>query len=488
MVTALLFAVVTLLAEELPPVLADVAEENRYYRLVDVPMPKEAHFEASSFLELDDGRLVIGTRRGEVYFVTGATEDPPAPKYELFASGLHEVFGIAYRDDTLYVTQQCEVTRLIDRNGDGRADRYETVSDYWGFGAYHEYTFGSDFDKNGDMWLVHCLTASYRSENAFRGWSFRVRADGTATPTCSGIRSPCGVGFDKNGDPFYAESQGPWNGCCSLKPLKPGGFMGHPISYNWYDLAPNMGPAPAQPTGGRDGRLHLDLERIPELVPPAVKFPYKKMGQSASAIRLDRSEGRFGPFAEQLFVTDYTLSLVMRVALEKVDGVDQGACFPFREGLATGLIGAELTRDGHLLTGGSKRGWPVRGPSLFALQRLDWTGETPFEVRTMSVRPDGFELAFTLPVDPAIASDPASYSMTTYTHHYRAAYGSPEIDHTTPVITKAVPSADGSSVRLRIEGMQVGHVHELHLPGVRSRSGEPLLHPVAYYQVNVIPR
>jgi hypothetical protein len=30
-------------------------------------------------------------------------------------------------------------------------------------------------------------------------------------------------------------------------------------------------------------------------------------------------------------------------------------------------------------------------------------------------------------------------------------------------------------------------VHELHLPGVRSKTGEPLLHPAAYYTLNYIP-
>jgi len=32
-----------------------------------------------------------------------------------------------------------------------------------------------------------------------------------------------------------------------------------------------------------------------------------------------------------------------------------------------------------------------------------------------------------------------------------------------------------------------GHVHELHLPGVRSASSEPLLHDAAYYTLNKIP-
>jgi hypothetical protein len=33
-----------------------------------------------------------------------------------------------------------------------------------------------------------------------------------------------------------------------------------------------------------------------------------------------------------------------------------------------------------------------------------------------------------------------------------------------------------------------GHIHELKLPGLRNRAGEPLLHPSAYFTLNVIPR
>ena len=39
------------------------------------------------------------------------------------------------------------------------------------------------------------------------------------------------------------------------------------------------------------------------------------------------------------------------------------------------------------------------------------TGVVPFEVREMRARPEGFELAFTLPVDRAKAADPAHYAL-----------------------------------------------------------------------------
>lgn len=463
--------------------------EAEYYRITDIPMPSGAVMEAGSMLALPDGRVVIGTRRGEIYFGSNMDATPPAPQWKLFATGLTEVFGLAMRDGVLYATQQAELTRVLDTDGDGRADRFETVSDAWAWGGEHEFNFGSPgFDKDGAIWTVHGLTGSYTSERPFRGWAMRHFLDGRSEPMCSGLRSPGGIMFNSAGDVFYMESQGPWNGACSIKHLKPHGFMGHPIGNSWYDHAPNMGPRPAEPTNGDKGRMYLDVARIPQLVPPAVVFPYKKMGQSASAMMPDVSQGEFGPFAGQVFIGDYTLSIVMRAEMEKVNGVYQGACFPFRQGFATGIIGGTLTPSGHIFVGGSKRGWPVRGLSENALQRVDWTGAVPFEIHTMHAKPDGFELRFTAAVDAKTASDPSSYAMETFTHIYHAGYGSPEVDQTEPHVTAAVVSNDGLTVRLIVDKLVLGHIHELHLPGLRDHNGQPLLHDVAYYTLNQIPK
>ena len=174
------------------------------------------------------------------------------------------------------------------------------------------------------------------------------------------------------------------------------------------------------------------------------------------------------PFHNQLFVGDVTHSTVMRVSLEKIKGHYQGACYPFRSGTASGALALEMTPNGKLFVGGTNRGWGSRGKAPFALERIDWTGKIPFEVLEMKVRPDGFELFFTQPVDPETAADTASYSLPTYTYIYQSNYGSPEVDHTTAKITKAEVAADHKSVRLYVSGLQIGHVHELHMKGIRS--------------------
>ena len=135
--------------------------EAAYYRIVNVPLPEGVYLEAGSFVSLPDGRLAVGTRRGEILLVSGLMDEHPRPTVHRFASGLDEVLGLAHRDGAFYATHATEVTRITDTNGDGRADRFDTVSDKWGFGHYHEFALGSKFDAAGNLYVALGLSDSY---------------------------------------------------------------------------------------------------------------------------------------------------------------------------------------------------------------------------------------------------------------------------------------------------------------------------------------
>ena len=221
-VMMLLLPIGSLRAETLGEYWGTAEEESKYYKIVELPFPEELAIEASSFEVMpDQQRLAIATRRGEIFLATGAFDKNPLPQYKRFASGLDELMGLAYRDGAFYVTQQTEVSRIADTNADGLADDFQTLCDRWGFRNYHEFAFGSKPDAEGNIWVALCLSESYRSKVPFRGWCLKVTPDGRMIPVCSGIRSPCGIGPNEHGVMFYAESQGPWNGSCSLKVLEP---------------------------------------------------------------------------------------------------------------------------------------------------------------------------------------------------------------------------------------------------------------------------
>lgn len=495
MVTPVRFLLALLLAglpslhaeEDLGAMWGTAAAEAKAYPLLTLPIPAGVPLRPGGFAVLPDGRLAVGTRRGDIYLVSGAFDTPPNPQYHLFATGQDEIFALCWRDNALFATTWGEVTRISDVDGDGVADRYDTLTSNWGYAEGHEFAFGSKPDAEGNIWVALGLSGSYESHNLFRGWAVKVTPAGQMIPICSGLRSPGGVNANAQGVMFATESQGPWNGCCSLKHLKPGGFVGHPASYNWYPFAPERKAPEATPNS--NSRMAVERKRVKELVPPAVRFPYIKMGRSISGFQLDQTGGKFGPFAGQFFLGDYSLSLILRATTEQVNGVWQGACYPFREGLATGIMNVEFTPKGQLIAGGftTSRQWPVRGTSPFALQRLDWNGVVPFEIQEITIRKDGFRIAFTQPIDPVVAALPETYAITTYTHIYHGAYGSPEVDQTTARVTQVVPATDGRSVVVRLDKIMLDHIHDFDLAALRSREGQPLVHAKAYYTVNEIP-
>jgi hypothetical protein len=459
--------------------------EREYYPIVNIPLPKDTVIEAGAFAILPDHRVAVGTRHGEIFLIDGVDDPKPTPSFHRFATGLDEIFGLAWKDNSFLVTQSCELTRVSDSNGDGEADRFETISDAWGYANYHEYAFGSKPDAEGNQFVALGLSESYYSYALNRGFIMKVSPDGKTTAFASGLRSPGGIGRDEHGAPFYVESQGPWNSSCSLKAVTQNSFHGHPASFHWYPLSPELGPVPDMPKSGT--RIATEKDRVKQLVPYAVIFPYIRMGRSITGFCVNQTQGRFGPFENQMFLGDYTQSILMRATTEQVNGVWQGACYPFREGLSTGILNVEFTPGGKLLCGGTNRGWPVRGIKPFALERLEWSGKMPFEINRITIEPDGFNVTFTKPVDQTTGRSTDSYVVSAFTHSYHAGYGGPEIEQHKPAVKAISLADDGLSARIVLERLDRGFVYELDLAALRSRDGEELLHRNAFYTVNEVP-
>src|SRR5690606_36516072 len=401
------------------------------------------------------GRIAVATRRGEVWVI----EDPymeagGRPHFSRFAQGLHEPLGLSYRDGSLYTSQRAELTRLTDVDGDGRADRYETVYSWPLSGNYHEYSYGPVFTPEGNMmvalnlaWIGHGASLAER-----RGWAIEITPDGGMTPFATGLRSPAGYGYDLDGELFYAENQGDWVESGGITHLERGDFAGNPAGLIWTSEPESplrLRPEDIPDTGEPE---YVVAQRIPGIKPPAVWFPHTVLGISTSDILVDSMAGGFGPFAGQLFVGDQGHSKIMRVFLEEVDGVYQGVVFPFREGFSSGILRMVWGNDSSMFVGMTSRGWAATGRAPYGLQRVVWTGEMPFEAHRVEARPDGFEITFTRAVDPATAANPESYSVEGFTYHFHHQYGSPPIDRREHRITAVEVSADGLRARLQVEG------------------------------------
>lgn len=494
-----------LLAQEAP-------SENDFYKIIKVPIPEGIVLEVGGLVALPNGDLAASTRRGDVYIIESPLSN--RPNYRKFATGLHEILGLAYKDGFLYCAQRGELTKLIDKNGDGKADRYETVYAWPISGHYHEYSFGPKIGADGAFYVTGIIgfgTHDWwvgKSLAPWRGWTMRITEDGQMTPYAAGMRSPCGIGM-VNGEFFYGDNQGDWMGSGFITNVEKGDFLGHPASLRWADR-------PESPVKMRQSMVYSkvdprdDARYKPEYIAnepattiyefskkaypgmqvksPAVWLPHGVLGVSTSEIIVDETKGGFGPFAGQLFVGDQGMSKIARVFLEKVNNQYQGASFDFRSGFRSGVLRMTWGTEDNLLVGGTNRGWGSAGNEPFGLERLLFTGKTPFEMKAVRAMPDGFEIEFTLPVNKQKAEDVNSYDVSSYTYKYHPVYGSPVINRSENAVRGAKVSEDGLRVRIVVDNLREGYVHEIKPEGVASaKENWSLLHGSAYYTLNNIP-
>ena len=489
--------------------------EDDYYRIVTLPTPENVLLEVGGLTTFPDGRLALSTRRGDVWVVENAAMyEGSSPRYTRFATGLHEPLGLAYRDQSLYVAQRGELTKLSDTNGDGRADRYETVYRWPLSGHYHEYSYGPKFLPDGDMMVTGNVAFGdeewWRGESRvpWRGWALRISPDGEMQPWATGMRSPCGLGV-VDGEFFYTENQGDWMGSGGVWHVTEGSFTGHPAGLRWtdkegspLDLSPDQFYAQIDKRQVKEDGRFVKPENVEEEDPtllfeaqesfsnvklPAVWLPHGILGISNSEIIVDDRQGKFGPFDGQLFVGDQGQSKIMRVALEKVKGEYQGVAFDFRAGFQSGVLRMTWGEDGAMYVGETNRGWGSAGTQNAGLERLVWTGDTPFEMQTVRAEPDGFTIEFTQPIDRASAENLEAYDGRSFIYKYHAVYGSPTINEE-PLKIKGIQVADDErSVRVVVDNLREHYIHEITVPGIRSADGTGVLHPYAYYTLNNIP-
>ncbi len=449
---------------------------DEFYRVEHFPLPKEAGLLITGMDWLSNGDLAVCTWRGDVFIVQGAQGSAASATYRRFARGLCEPLGLKVIKDQIYVAQKCELTRLLDTDRDGEADRYECVSDALGYsGNYHSYVFGPVVDRRGNFYVFPCGQRA-RWDLPFGGWAVKISSDEREVEGfCSGLRVANGVGsYGRRGDLFMTDNQGNWVGTCKLNHLQRGKFYGFP----------SASPAPRE-----------DWDQPKDCAPPAVWFP-RRLSLSASGFDTI-SDDRFGPFKGQMLVGDFQNSFVMRVFLEKVDGQWQGAVWPFVRGFGSGVNRLLFGADGRLYVGGCKGAhWSsALGPKDYSLDRVSWTGKVPFEVKEVRARASGFDLVFTQPVDAKDAADPSRYEGAQFNYRPHQPYGSPEFDHegrensATPIpVAKATVSANGLRVTLRLEGLRAGYVTQFVCREITNVQGVPLRYGTFYYTLNQVPK
>jgi hypothetical protein len=470
------------------------------YRVQTVPTPAGIAPEVSAITFARDGKLYACFRRGYIYAL-----DPANGRWAKFASGLQTPLGILEgKPGEFFVVHLPELTRVVDTNGDGTADVYETISDGWGMsGNYHEFIGGPLRDAAGNFYVSLGLASNganprppvrgefttrgraakeakegrvnmvgHYSPVAYRGCVVKITPGGKLLPISCGFRQPNGIVFNAEGDLFATDNQGDWVGTSPLHHVTQGAFHGHPAALNWDPEFKDADPVEA---------TIESLAKRRKM--PAIQFPQNDMAGSVAQPLLDTTGGKFGPYTGQMFVAEWTYPRILRVDLEKVAGEYQGSCFIFIDGgnLRAGNNRMVFSPDGSTLyVAQTQRIWG----SAEGLQKIVWSGKAPMDILRMRLTETGFELTFTKPVDPSSAAIPSAYSMTHYYYRYHSQYGSPKTDVTPVKVTEVAISKDGLRATLTLEKLLPGRVYELKPSGIKGADGDPLATRIAAYTLN----
>jgi hypothetical protein len=211
--------------------------------------------------------------------------------------------------------------------------------------------------------------------------------------------------------------------------------------------------------------------------------------RSTSEPVVDRTGGKFGPYGGQMIIGDQNNALLVRSTLERINGVYQGACYPFWQGFACGVNRLAFDRDGVLYVGLTERGWGSVGPKSYGLQRLRFTGSVPFDLLEVKATAAGFDLIFTKPLAASLRLNEKRVRIREYGYEYWSTYGSDEIDSRPVEVREVSVSADRQRVSVVTGERHTGKAFQIELRGeVLSAAGERPIAREAFYTLLEIPR
>jgi len=404
-----------------------------------------------------DGRVVISTwdADGAVYVLDNVEQgDPDKINVTKIASGLAEPLGLKVVDDVIYVLQKQELTKLVDNNGDGQIDEYQTFANGWRTSAnFHEFAFGLEH-HNGFFYATLATAiepggASTQPQIQDRGKVIRINdKTGSLDFMAHGLRTPNGVGLGVDNEIFVADNQGDWLPASKIMHISEGAFLGS---------------RSVDPEGTRDMKPKQ----------PVVWLPQDEIGNSPSTPLAIND----GPYKGQMIHGEVTHGGVKRVFVEKVNGEYQGALFRFIQGLESGVNRLRWAPDGALFFGGigSTGNWGHSGKLWYGLQRMMYNGNSAFEMLAVRAKANGMEIEFTEALPEGMGWDESDY-------------GGPKMDLEDLKVKSATVSKDRKRVFLEMDGMKKEHLVYIHLPNNWiSSQGHEIWSTECWYTLNNIP-
>ena len=431
--------------------------------------PWRSHLRLSAFDFLSDGRAAVASMSGDIWLVSGITQNLSTLRWQRFATGLNQPMGLVVVNDTVYVNGRDQITRLHDINGDGYADHYENFNNAVMAGTnFHAFNLNLEVDAQGrfvwakstpwptgnpgDLSDAHQLTPH-------EGVLFRLSPDGQQLEIVArGLRNPNGLSIGPGGEIYYSDNEGNWVPTSKVTRIVEGGFHGFVPSAHRATLTGAWSP-----TG--------------DWVKPMVWTPHAGPGSDNSPSQARVIDNPSWPSGLQghLLLTSYgrgTLSLLLK---EEVDGQPQAAHITLPLQFRSGLQQMRFHRDGHLyLVGMTNWQSTTHGGDRGAFHRVRYTGAPLHLPVAVDTRSGGLELRFAEALDPVAAANPASYTLAKWTYAWSSTYGSRqfysvdklgEAGPDTVVVQAVRLSDDRRSVFLEIPSLEPGLVPRVPLTG-----------------------
>jgi glucose/arabinose dehydrogenase/cbb3-type cytochrome oxidase cytochrome c subunit len=405
-----------------------------------------------------DGTLVVASLKGQVWLVRDQNGDGLADQLQPFSDDLAAPYGVVATDEYVDVINKYALLRLFDDDRDGRADRTVTIASGWGHTTdYHDWAVGLPRDEQGNYYIAlpcqqddRSIAAAYMRSDFLRLFPRQATAD---DPRLYGIevisrghRFPMGIARNRDGEFFLTDNQGNYNPFNELNHVRPGAHFGfiNAIEKSQKDRPPLTAPAidiPHPWTRSVNGICFLDT-------PPA-----KQSAAGASG---------FGPWEGHLIGCEYDTRRLIRMTLQKVGEIYQGAAYPFSYDQPPsgppllGPIVCSVSPDGDLYVGGLRdSGWGGSN-NIGEIIRLRFDPSTqPNGIAEMRATATGFTIRFVAPVDSA-AGQVDNYSLASYTRESTPAYGGPDVDRRTEKIARVTLSPDSKQVTLELNELRAG--------------------------------
>ncbi len=360
----------------------------------------------------DGTRAALTTWSGDVWVVSGIDDKLEKLTWKRFAAGLFQPLGLKIVDDQVYTLGRDGITKLVDLDGDGEADRYEAFNhDMAATTGFHEFAFDLQTDPEGNFYFSKAAPVKgggrgFDHVAANSGTVMKVYKDGkTFINYATGLRAPNGIGVGPDGQVTSGDNEGTWMPKCRLNWIKPGGFYG------------------VVDTAHRQDKPTMYDE-------PICWFP-KDVDNSGGGQTWVTST-KWGPFAGRLLHTSYgTCSLFLALVDPRGEHV-QGGVVRFPVNFLSGIMRPRFNpRDGQLYVAGL-RGWQTSAAQDACFQRVRYTGKPANMATGLVVKKDALELTFTDPLDPEDAADADSYQVEQWNYLWCSEYGSDDYSAKTP--------------------------------------------------------